>query len=90
MQSHHVAMEKRNQEVFVWPVVGRPTSPPPPPSSLSSSVWCLKTFTLFFFLAAALTVILLQEYCGQKKLRNSIGLSFLYVHVIIVPQGFCH
>lgn len=88
MQSHHVAMEKRNQEVFVWPVVGRPTSPPP--SSLSSSVWCLKTFTLFFFLAAALTVILLQEYCGQKKLRNSIGLSFLYVHVIIVPQGFCH
>lgn len=24
-----------------------------------------------------------------KKFRNSIGLSFLYVHVIIFPQGFC-
>lgn len=85
MQSHQVAMEKRNQEVFVWPVVGRPESF----SSLSSCVWCFETFTSSSSrprrpLSFCLKIVV--DKCLEIQLTCC---PFFYVYFIIFPQGFC-
>lgn len=86
MQSHQVAMENRNKEVFVWPVVGRPASS----SSLSSRV---KTFTSSSsswprrLLSFCFKIVV--DECLEIPFDPASLLSFFNVYFIIFPQGFC-
>lgn len=75
MQSHQVAVEKRNQEVFVGPVVGRPAS---------SSSDVLKHSLIS---AEAPAVILLEDR-RRQMLRNSIWFSFLVVLPLCLLYDF--
>lgn len=78
-------MEKRNQEAFVWPVVGRPASS----SSLSSCVRCFKTFTSRPRRPLSFCLKIVVDKRLEILFDSASLLSFLYVYFIIFPQGFC-
>lgn len=85
MQSRQVAMEKRNQEVFVWPVVGRPASSP----SLFSRVWCFETFTSSSWLRRPLSFCLkiVVDKCLENLFDSASLLSYFMFTLLFFSSG---